>query len=164
MRGLLVLLLPLICTPWAGADGGVPIGSRVVHGVRVTLLMAPADARVGPVRFTLLGHEAGPVDIEVMAGDHRERTPLEPEAGRPGLHARLEFEQAGSAMVTVRAGAAEEPLLRVEVPVGPTGDAWTGQWPWLLAWVPMLALVLVREWRDRQRLHFAAQHGAAASE
>lgn len=161
MRCMLLVAITMVSTQVACADGGVPIDSRVVGGERLTLLMAPAGPRIGTGRFTLLGHRGGPVDIQVRDGDHRERTPLEPEAGRPGLHAELEFVTEGPALVTVHAGTTAAPLLQAEVMVGPAKTAWMAQWPWILAWLPMLGLVALREWRMARRLHSTQEHGAS---
>jgi hypothetical protein len=161
MSRMLLTALAVLGTRLACADGGVPIDSRMVGSERVTLLMTPARPSVGSARFTLLGHGGGPAEIQVRNGDHRERTALEAEPGRPGLHAQLDFAVEGPALVTVHAGAATEPLLQSEVTVGPQATAWMARWPWILAWLPMLGLVTLREWLLARRLHSAQEHDAS---
>ncbi|NBX25442.1 MAG: hypothetical protein EBQ99_05255 [Planctomycetes bacterium] len=155
---LLILLLP---ARLALGDGGVPIASRMTDSGRVTLLMAPSGPVVGPVRFTLLGAAAGHRDVEVLQDGHRERTPLESEPDRPGWHATLSFEQAGPARVIVH-GSGQDPLLLAEVMVSQADPSWLQRWPWTVAWVPVLALVALREWRVRRRIHWRRQHGEPA--
>jgi hypothetical protein len=157
----LSLLILLLLAPRAMGDGGVPIASRVTDAGRVTLLMAPSRPVVGPVRFTLLGPGQGHRDVEVLQDEHRERTPLEAEPGRPGWHATLAFGQAGPARVIVHDGG-DAPVLVTEVVVSPADAPWLDRLPWMLAWVPVLALVMLREWRVRRRIHCQRQHGEPA--
>jgi hypothetical protein len=160
MRWVSPLIL-LLLAPRALGDGGVPIASRVTDAGRVTLLMAPSRPVVGPVRFTLLGPGQGHRDVEVLQDAHRERTPLEAEPGRPGWHTTLAFGQAGPARIIVHDAADQAPLI-AEVVVSPADAPWIDRLPWMLAWVPVLALVMLREWRVWRRIHCRRQHGEPA--
>lgn len=134
------------------ADGGVPVASRVDGGSRLTLLMQPARARPGPVRFTLLGGVKGGMTLEATGEGFRESTVMEPEPGMPGLHATIDVERSGFLRVLVHAAEAGERVLAVDLQVGEADPPWRTRLPWLMAWVPMLAIVWLRRWRLARRV------------
>lgn len=150
-----VCLPTLVCglaVSAACADGGVPIASRSDGGARLTLLMQPATAQPGPVRFTLLGAVQRDMTLEATGDGFREVTTMVPEPGVPGLHATVDVERSGFLRVLVHAAEAGEHVLAADLQVGEADPPWRTRLPWLTAWVPMLAVVWLRRWRLARRV------------
>lgn len=150
-------MIVLMVVRAAVADGGVPVDSAVVHGSRLTLLMQPAEARVGAARFTLLGAPDGEALVQMERDGARSSSRLLTESGRPGRHADVTFERAGACTVAVMVDG--ERVLAASIMVGSAEPGWLSRLPWIFSWVPLLALVALRAWRVR-RVHWSARHDA----
>lgn len=147
-----VLLLGLwilsIVDPVQG-DGGRIAWSGERDGRRAAVIVSPVAPRVGVLRIDWVGaaNEAGTVEA-VHELDIRQ------DAGFVKVgdewHASLELFVEGRWTLAIDPDGAG-PLTGVTVPVeiGPPIPAWRTQWPWLLAWIPMLGVGLYASFRRR---------------
>lgn len=126
------------------ADGGAPVASVAgPSGVR-TLLMRPAEARVGPVEFTLLGARTDGAALSLLAPGESSPTTVEWSDGPGGtVQAVVELDRVGAWRVSVGAPGGA-PTLEATVEVADPRPPWTERWPWLVAWIPLAALVACR--------------------
>lgn len=141
----LAAIAALLAAARVRGDGGVPIAASADGASARTLFMRPAQARVGPVEFTLLvGGEArcalalqGPSDAAPVVVPWR----VDRATGVPTAFA--EFTEAGAWHVRVVGETSVEPL-EAAVQVADAQPSWHERLPWLLAWLPMVLVLAVR--------------------
>jgi len=129
----------------ASGDGGVPVASAAGEGGVRTLLMRPAQPRVGQAEFTVLGELPPGAMIRVSAPDERDAlvVPWLPGRAAGVREASVDFEAAGAWRIMV--GLPDQPpLLQASIEVGPAAPSWVTRLPWLLAWVPVALLLALR--------------------
>lgn len=151
-------LVSLAFASLACCDGGVPILVSTLGGRTWTLMMRPASPSVGPIELDLLGSDGTAALLEM-----RERNgPWEAISFEAGpdprvVHARTELESAGPCEFRLRVGGVDTPV-EARVEVSERSAAVSTQWPWALAWVPMVLLLWLRSRAVRARL-YTATHG-----
>lgn len=144
-RGASLACAALLVAPAFG-DGGVPVASGTGEGGVRTLLMRPAEARVGQAEFTVLGDLPPGTAISVCAPGERDAlvVPWSPGRVRDVREASVEFEIAGAWRITV--GVPDQPpMLQASIEVQPPAPSWVARLPWLLAWAPVALLLAVRD-------------------
>ena len=142
--GASLACLALVVAPASG-DGGVPVASASGEaGVR-TLLMRPAEPRVGQAEFTVLGGLPPGAAISLCAPGSREALVTPWSSGRASgvREASVDFDAAGEWRVMVGVPG-EPPMLQASIEVQPPAPSWVARLPWLLAWVPVALLLAVR--------------------
>jgi len=145
MRALFMVgWLVLAAVGVASADGGVPIGSVAIPGGTGTLLMRPAEPRVGAMEFTLLGDVPPGWVLSVKAPGQGAPAVVPWSRERLGVReAALTIDESGAWAVAVGAPGPPpsiEATLEVAGPAAPASD----HWPWLIAWMPLALLVACR--------------------
>lgn len=170
LAGILIMLVREV-----SADGGVTAGSRAEGPARTTAFVEPVAPRVGPVDVSVL-LTPQPIAFEGSSDDPRhgavrllvvathiesgiERSDMATPAHRGNRLLRscvLQLPRDGRWRIEVLPGCdllhrslqlpSGWPSLTFEIEVAPSLPPWRTQWPWLLAWIPMTALLL---WRDR---------------
>ena len=127
------------------ADGGVPVASGTPSGHASTLLMRPAEARVGAVEFTLLGDLPEGVALCVQAPGETVAAvvPWSPASARGVRVVAVSFDEPGEWLVRV-GPSPEAPMLEARIAVASPLPAWSERLPWLLAWVPLVLLAALR--------------------
>jgi len=154
-RGLVVAGVLAMRAPSALADGGVPIASVRSSESTWTLLVRPAQPMVGPVEFDLIGPGVQEAEFELREeGGRPEVIAVAPGTDPRVAHVRTDLGTAGQCMVRVRIPKAPQPL-EAELQVSPEMPGIARRLPWLLAWVPMSALLLVRAIATRGRSYTA---------
>lgn len=140
------ILVWFLACPLAGGDGGVPVASAMHEGVRSTLLVAPAQPRQGDAVISLLGGPSGTMWLGLRWLDQArtEWTVMEAETLGPGRHAAIRLERTGPLRLTVRAEPAGPDLLGADIRVEAEAPAWQARLPWILSWLPVAAILLLR--------------------
>lgn len=144
-RTLAAALAAMPCLP-ALADGGAPVASVRAGDTTWTLLVSPASPCVGPVEFTLLGADQPAAVLRVWEADQGTVQELRLEA-RPGVIGRwvhAQLDNAGACRFELVLDGVASPLLSGTLPVGSPQPPWQARWPWLLAWVPVAAVLALR--------------------
>jgi hypothetical protein len=140
-----ILVVPLACGP-AIADGGAPIASVGEGAATRTLLMRPAEARVGTVEFTLLG--AWPADARLETLAPQASSAVTQPLGAPlasGARAeQVDLDGPGAWAVRVVA-ASGAPLVEATIEVAPAAPSWLSRLPWAFSWIPMVGLLALRQ-------------------
>ncbi len=130
------------------ADGGIVAWSGERLNQRAAVIVSPAAMRVGLVEFVWIGaHREGAVVIATNSAGQRLDCPLREgatvEGGGTELRAALELPSEGSWTIEVDPdgeGTAASAVFSLEV--GPPLPAWSAVWPYLFAWIPMVAIGL----------------------
>jgi hypothetical protein len=154
----LACLVALAVARLAWCDGGVPILVSTAGGRTWTLMMRPASPSVGPIELDLLGLDGAAALLEMREQDGPwEALSFEAGADPRVVHARTELERAGACEFRLRVGGVDTPV-EARVEVAERSAAVSTQWPWALAWVPMVLLLWLRSRAVRARL-YTAPHG-----
>lgn len=143
--------------PGAWADGGVPIASVVSAAGSWTLMVRPAQPAVGPVEFDLIGPGAQDAVFELEEEGGRPEVVVSAAGPDPRLaHLRTDLRTAGRCVVRVRVPNASQTLEAV-LQVAPEAPGVMQRLPWLLAWIPMSALLVARAVASRARSYTASR-------
>lgn len=148
-----IVLLGATRSGWA--DGGVPILVVKAGDRSWTLLVRPAQPMVGPIELDLLGLGGSGAVLEMREQDGPwEMLSLEAGPDPRLVHARAMLERSGPCDFRLRMGEGTAPAqARVEVSERP-GTA-MAQWPWILAWIPMVGVLWLRARAIRARPYTA---------
>lgn len=152
----LLLVAVAAMAPSAHADGGAVMASVDSGGRRVTVFVAPVAPRAGTIEVSVL--RVGAADSEeepappIMITARLPGGALERSAPMSTRHqgnrwfesAWLDLPAEGRWSIVVDGGAGW-PSASFDLEVGPPLPPWRTQWPWLLAWVPLTALLLLRD-------------------
>jgi hypothetical protein len=146
IRHSIACLLAAFVATATMADGGAPIASVTAGEHTWTLLVRPASPTVGPIEFTLLGPASPSATLRLLAAQEPapEVLGLEPQDGVIGRVARTSIGTAGDCTFEVTLEGHGGALLKGTIPVTPRAPGWRERWPWLLAWVPVAALLALR--------------------
>lgn len=150
----MVAVLAVACgVRHAAADGGAPVASVRLAGVTWTLLVSPAAPGVGDVEFTLLGPAAPAALLRLQEPDGQapQELRLESRSGSVGRSARTTLGIAGECRFEVLLEGSVDAALRGTLPVLPPSPPWQARLPWILAWVPLAALLALRAVAVRAR-------------
>ncbi len=144
----------------AGADGGVTAAVSRDGARRAVAFVAPIAPRTGEIDVSVLLSPTPPAALEGprLRAVHLE-SGLERDAAAQPAHqgnrllrsALLELPRPGRWRIEIDrldATTPDEawPGLSFEIEVSPPLPPWRTQWPWLLAWIPITAILF---WRDR---------------
>ena len=145
---LSMLLVSIIAVP-AAADGGRIAWTGERGGRRAAIVVAPVAPRVGSVQFDWIGPSNGQGSVQA---DHETGIRIEaPLLRRNGeWHSILEMFAEGRWSVRLDPdGAGGEEPIEIPIEIGPAIPQWRTQWPWIFAWVPMVAVGLLVAMRRR---------------
>lgn len=150
LGGVMLLSLgPILVVDPVQGDGGRIAWSGERDGRRAAVIVSPVAPRVGVLRIDWVGaaNENGTVEA-VHELDIRQDGGFVKVGDE--WHASLELFVEGRWALAIDPDGAG-PLTGVTVPVeiGPPIPAWRTQWPWLLAWIPMLGVGLYAAFRRR---------------
>lgn len=146
MKWIATVLITLVLSARAVADGGVPIATHSEGASTWTVLLRPASPRVGPVEFDLIGPDASEAQLELVE-DGLPAVVHGFASDAPGArvaHVRTDLERVGKCVVRVRLPGSHGACVAT-LQVAAPAAGWTAQLPWLFAWVPMVVLLAVRE-------------------
>ena len=147
VASLMLAFLPL--GDVARGDGGRIAWSGERDGRRAAVIISPAAPRVGLLRIDWVGTATadGVVEATHEAGMREDADFV--NVGEE-WHASFELFAEGRWELKIDPDGAG-PLTGVTVPVeiGPPIPAWRTQWPWLLAWIPMVGIGLYAAFRRR---------------
>lgn len=154
-RAWVAWIVLLGVTRFGWADGGVPILVVKAGDRSWTLLVRPAQPTVGPIELDLLGPAGSGAVLALREQDGPwEALSFEAGADPRVMHARATLERPGACEFRLRIGDQAAPSqARIEVVERP--GAATTQWPWILAWIPMVGALWLRSRAIRARPYTA---------
>ena len=139
---LLLLLMVLVPATPVCADGGRIAWTGERAGRRAAIVVAPVAPRVGTVQLDWIGPSDGGGSVQARheSGLLVEAS-LSPRNGE--WHSILDLFAEGRWTIRLDPdGPGVEEAIEVPVEIGPAIPEWRTQWPWILAWVPMVAIGL----------------------
>ena len=145
----LSLWLVSIIAPGAHADGGRIAWTGERGGRRAAIVVAPVAPRVGSVQLDWIGPSNGKGSVQA---EHETGLLVEaPLLERNGeWHSILDLFSEGRWSLRLDPdGVAGEAPIEIPIEIGPAIPEWRSQWPWIFAWVPMVAVGLFVSVRRR---------------
>jgi hypothetical protein len=153
MRRLLNSLLLACCLVQRPGlcDGGAVMLVDRAEGRSWTLMMRPARPAVGPVEFDLIGNGSADARLALREADGPEEVlAFEPGPAPRVAHARTTLDREGSCVLRLLAPGSGAPA-EIRFEVGPAAEPTLSRLPWILAWIPLCALLLLRAQALRSR-------------
>lgn len=127
------------------ADGGALVArGRLLDGSPAAVFIAPVPPRVGLVQVEAVAEawrRVPPTIRLARAGVVREATASPSEIDPLAAVADLEVPEPGEWHLVVESAAGR---LEATVPIAGVPPAWQARLPWMLAWVPVAAILLLR--------------------
>ena len=145
---LTLLLVTMLATPVQG-DGGRIAWTGERSGRRAAIVVAPVAPRVGGVQLDWIGPSDGEGSVRA---EHETGLLIEAPLVRQNgeWHAILEMFAEGRWTVRLDPdGVGGEDPIEIPIEIGPAIPPWQTQWPWVLAWVPMVAVGMFVAMRRR---------------
>ena len=147
-----VLVALVTATPVAHGDGGALVArGDLEHGEPAAVFVSPVPPRVGLVTIEAASASwrATPPRVVISRGDLVLSGVATPSPIDP-LASVVEFEvpSEGTWRIVVESAAGR---LEADVPIAPEPPPWRARLPWMLAWVPAVAILWLRSHVVRTR-------------
>ena len=159
---LFMLVICLLASP-APADGGRIAWTGERAGRRAAIVVAPVAPRIGALQIDWIGPSEGGGSVKAR---HETGILLDAPLVRQGdeWHAVLEMFAEGRWSVRVDPdGDGDEAAIEIPIEIGPAIPEWRTQWPWMFAWVPMVAVGLFAGVRRRAASPRSREGGSRSS-